>query len=252
MSNSTSTASERFLADGHVVLTGFLPPQELRELEQQLDRYIAEIVPTLPDTDAFFHERGKPETLKQLQHMAGDPFFADFPRRARWQEMAETLLGEPVIGQGCEWFNKPPGCDHPTPPHQDNYYFCLEPPNVVTFWLALDVINQENGCLRVVPGSHRRGIRPHARTQVLGFSQGITDYNDQDRRQEHAVVLQPGDLSAHHGELIHRADPNHSARPRRAFAIVYRGESCQRNPQAYERYQQQVRAQHSAMGLDDG
>jgi len=39
-----------------------------------------------------------------------------------------------VQGDAPEWFNKPPATNHITPPHQDNYYFCLEPPNVVTIW----------------------------------------------------------------------------------------------------------------------
>ena len=91
-----------------------------------------------------------------------------------------------------EWFNKPPGTDSPTPPHQDNYYFCLRPPSVLTIWLALDPVDEENGCLRYVAGSHRQGIRAHARSNILGFSQGISDYGDEDRAREVVVRLQAG------------------------------------------------------------
>ena len=149
-----------------------------------------------------------------------------------------------------EWFNKPPGTNHVTPPHQDNYYFCLAPSNVVTIWLAMDSVDAENGCLRYVDGSHRNGFRKHAKSNILGFSQGITDYTPDDFTHEIAVPLQPGDAVAHHGMTIHRADANMSAtRHRRSFAMVFRGVSCQRDEAAFARYQAAAKQQHAEMGL---
>jgi phytanoyl-CoA hydroxylase len=242
-----------FDARGFVVVRQFLPGEDLQELQRQLERYVREVVPSLPDSAAFYHDRSRPETLKQLQHMSVDDFFERYRRQPRWKALAEALVGEPAEAQEPEWFNKPPGTEHPTPPHQDNFYFCLRPPNVVTLWLALDRIDEQNGCLRYVPGSHLQGLRPHAATSVLGFSQGITDFGPQDIEREVALRLEPGDLLVHHGETIHRADPNRSnTRQRRAFAMVFRGASCQRDPEAYARYEQAMRAQHEQMGLRTG
>jgi len=239
-----------FDRNGFCVVRGFLNGAALAELTDNLDRYIRDVVPTLPDSAAFFQDRRRPETLKQLQHMGCDPYFDRYQRNEQWNALAESLIGEPVQCQQPEWFNKPPGAEHPTPPHQDNFYFCLRPPNVLTLWLALDAVDEENGCLRYVAGSHLRGIRPHNPTAVLGFSQGVSDYGPADQQHEHTVCLQPGDLVAHHGETIHRADANQSAdRQRRAFAIVFRGVSCQRDAAAYQRYQKSLRRQHEGMGL---
>ncbi|HVK16114.1 MAG TPA: phytanoyl-CoA dioxygenase family protein [Fimbriiglobus sp.] len=239
-----------FDRDGFVVIPGFLPSEELGELKQNLDRYTREIVPTLPDADAFYEDRSRPETLKQLQRMGRDPYFAAYIRNPRWVALTETLLGEPAVADQPEWFNKPPGTHHVTPPHQDNFYFCLTPPSVLTVWLALDAVDAENGCLRYVAGSHRRGFRPHARSKVLGFSQGITDYSADDFTRERAVPLSPGDAVAHHGMTIHRADANLSAtRHRRSFALVFKGESCRRDQAAYDRYLSSAREQHQEMGL---
>jgi phytanoyl-CoA hydroxylase len=234
---------------GFVIVRGFLPPADLAELSAQLDRYIREVVPGLPDSDAFYVDRARPETLKQMQHMGHDPFFRDYTRHPRWLALARALVGEDVEAQEPEWFNKPPGTSSPTPPHQDNYYFNLTPPHVVTVWLALDPVDAENGCLRYVAGSHRRGIRPHGRSEILGFSQGIVDHGPEDREREVEVHLAPGDAVAHHGETIHRADPNRSARQRRAFAMVFRGLSCRRDEEAFARYRQALQAQHQALGL---
>lgn len=116
--------------------------------------------------------------------------------------------------------------------------------------MALDRVDAENGCLRYVPGSHRKGFRTHGASPVLGFSQGITDYGPEDEAAEIAIHLDPGDVTAHHGMLIHRAEPNNApTRNRRAFAMVFRGQNCQRDEQAFARYQAACKAQHQAMGL---
>jgi len=236
--------------DGFVVVRRWLAPEAFAELNQNLDRYIREVVPGLPDGDAFYQDRSRPETLKQLQHMEQDPYFAAYRTNPAWVELAESLLGESARADGVEWFNKPHGTRHVTPPHQDNFYFCLRPPQVLTIWLALDSVDEENGCLRYVRGSHHQGVRPHQRTSTLGFSQEIADYGEADRAAEVAVPLEPGDAVIHHGDTIHRADANQSAtRDRRSFAMVFRGASCGRDEAAYARYLEAAKAQRAEMGL---
>lgn len=235
---------------GFVVIRNFLNSDEFAALQTELERYIRDVVPHLPDGDAFYQDKSRPETLKQLQHMAGDRFFDSYRRHPRWQQLADALVGETSTADAPEWFNKPPGTQHVTPPHQDNYYFCLTPPHVVTIWLALDDVDTENGCLRYVAGSHLRGFRPHARSNILGFSQGITDFSHEDFTREVPVLLQPGDAVAHHGMTVHRADANLSpVRQRRSFAMVFRGGSCERDTDAYARYLAAARSQHAELGL---
>src|SRR5947209_1891676 len=239
-----------FDRDGFVIVPQLLGRDEFSALCANLDRYIREVVPTLPDRGAFYVDKSRPETLKQMQHMGGDSYFRDYPKHPTWVALAEALLGEEAQAQEPEWFNKAPGTESPTPPHQDNYYFNLKPPSVLTIWMALDPVDEENGCLRYVAGSHRRGIRPHDRSNVLGFSQGVTDYGPDDAAREVKICLQPGDVAVHHGQTIHRADPNRSAtRNRRAFAMVFKGVSCRRDEEAYARYQAALRTQHQMMGL---
>lgn len=243
-------AKQTFDRDGFVVVRQFLDQNELAELAAQLDRYIRDVVPGLSDAHAFYQDRSRPETLKQMQFMNVDRFFAGYTAHPKWRTLAETLVGEAATCESPEWFNKPPGVDHPTPPHQDNYYFNLAPPNVVTIWLALDQVGEENGCLRYLPGSHLRGFRPHARSNVLGFSQAITDFGPQDEAAERKIHFAPGDAVAHHGMTIHRAEPNRSPTlNRRAFAMVFKGVSCRRDEARFARYQQSARAQHESMGL---
>ena len=237
-----------FARDGWVIIRNFLSPQEVAELEQNLCRYIDQIVPGLLPPDALYETKGRPETLKHMQFMhKNDAFFAEFDRRNQYKGLAETLLGMPAVSQGVQYFNKPAGIGKQTPPHQDGYYFSLVPSESLTLWFALDEVNEENGCLRYVPGSHKKGSRPHDLTSVLGFSQGIADWSKQDEVREVKATAQPGDLLAHHCDTIHRADANLSPRSRRAVAIVFFAAQACTDPQARARYMESLRKQRATL-----
>ena len=126
----------------------------------------------------------------------------------------------------------------------------LEPCRALTMWMALDDVDEENGCVRYVRGSHTRGMRPHGRTETLGFSQGITDFGQAlDARDEVACPARPGDLLAHHALTIHRADANASAtRTRRALGFIYYGESALENLAAHEAYQAKLTTEMELAG----
>src|SRR3954454_185780 len=120
-------AKDQFDRDGFVIVPGLLSADDLTELVANLDRYIREVVPRLPDRDAFYVDKSRPETLKQLQHMEGDPFFRDYGKHPAWLGMTRALMCEYVEAMSAEWFDTPPGTESATPPHQDNYYFNLKP-----------------------------------------------------------------------------------------------------------------------------
>ena len=97
----------------------------------------------------------------------------------------------------------------------------------VTCWLALDAVDEENGCLRYVRGTGAAEFRPHAFSDVMGFSQRLVDYTAADVAAEFAVRASPGDLVMHTSSAVHRAGSNKSAsRHRRALGAssVHAGE----------------------------
>jgi len=240
----------QFETDGFLVLRQFLPADEFEQLTKNLERYLREVVPTLPDAHAYYQDRTRPETLSQLQKMDVDPYFKAYPSNRHWLEAAEALLGEAVEAQTAEWFNKPPGTEHPTPPHQDNFYWKLDPPQAISMWLALDHVDEENGCLHYVRGSHRVPLRPHGPTSVIGFSLGVSDYGPADAAQEVPIRMAPNDLAIHHGDLIHRAGPNRSAtRSRRAFAMNVNGASARADEAALAEYRASMQAHYKRQGL---
>ncbi|MEX0642876.1 MAG: phytanoyl-CoA dioxygenase family protein [Pirellulales bacterium] len=225
---------------GYVALRGFLSSEEVTALHTNVARYISDIVPTLPREQVFYEKMGANETLKQLQRMHNyDEYFHQFFTKGKFPALAGTLLRDEVVPINLQYFNKPAGVGQPTPPHQDGYYFMLKPCEALTMWLALDDVDEENGCVRYVAGSHRRGIRPHGRTQTLGFSQAITDFpQPSDEADEIAFPAKPGDLLVHHALTIHRAEGNRSShRSRRALGFIYYAKRAEVDEAAQAEYQ---------------
>lgn len=245
------TNKKNFDQDGFVHLPCFLTNLQVVELQKAVERYILEIVPQLNQSEVFFDNPEKPETLKQLQRMEQDPFFANYSRHSHWNKTASEFLGEPVEVLGVEYFNKPPKTKHKTPPHQDNHYFCLAPPQVLTIWVALDYIDDENGCIHYVRGSHTLPVRQHRLSSTLGFSQCIPDYSQSDMDSESKFTCQPGDAVIHHGNTIHRAGPNLTKnRQRRALAMVFRGKSASRDYQRFNTYLESSNQQQASFGIE--
>ena len=249
--STSDDALSRFRSRGFVALPQFVCDHDLRDLLGHVDRFIRDIVPGLPPEHVFYEDRRDASTLKQIQQMGEhDPWFYNLLNVGRFRETAEILLHGPVVPKNMQYFNKPPSVGQLTPPHQDGYYFMLDPCEAVTMWLALDDVDEENGCVRYVPGSHRRGQRKHARTTTLGFSQGIVDYpTESDRQIEVAIPARPGDLLVHDAMTIHRADGNRSpVRSRRALGLIYYSERAQEDTKAHAAYQRALAEDMKAAG----
>ncbi len=242
---------QEFNADGVVAFREFVAGDALAELTAHVERFIREIVPTMPIDHVFYEDKSDRSTLKQLQRLGeNDPWFDDLFQAGAFREIAEVLLDGPVVPKNLQYFCKPPGVGRATPAHQDGYYFMLDPCEAVTMWLALDEVDDENGCVWYVPGSHRDGIRDHSRTSTLGFSQGIADYpTEDDRQREVAMPARPGDLLVHHALTIHRAGANRSTtRQRRALGFVYFSERAKVDIEARDAYQKKLASEMRAAG----
>jgi phytanoyl-CoA hydroxylase len=243
-------ARSQFDTDGFATVRSFVSREEVDEINGEIERYIADVIPTLPPEQAFYEIKGNPSSLKQLPRLdQHDEYFRQFHRHPRMGDLAAHLLGCDVVGRDLQWFNKPPELGKPTPAHQDGFYDKIEPIEMVNMWLALDPADEQNGCVRYVAGSFKRGLREHTSSGTLGFSQGIADYGPDDWAREVRLFAEPGDAIAHHCMTIHRADPNDSTtRSRVAMVMVYRGSSAKVDEAWHARHHEEIRRQHEAMG----
>lgn len=218
---SMQQTKEHFDKHGFAVVPGFLNAEQVAEIEKGIQDYIADDLPNLPAETAFYEDKAKPETLFRLQGLHNLPYFHDILHGPRTVDLAKLLLDDDVNVQNIQMFGKAPRVGNETPAHQDGYYWMLEPNEGLTMWIALDDCDDENGCIRYVDGSHKLGVRPHGKSEVFGFSQGLLGYSDGDRAKEVKIHAKPGDLIVHHALTIHRADGNPSDRRRWALGLVY-------------------------------
>lgn len=106
--------------------------------------------------------------------------------------------------------------------HQDfSYWTWTQPMQHLTCWIALDDVDEANGCLHYIPGSHHWGLLERtglagdmdAVRQVLSPSQ-IVQFE-----QRQPIILKKGEASFHHPLMMHGSYENTSDRPRRATVI---------------------------------
>lgn len=236
-----------FAEEGYVALRPLFDADKMAEINAELDRYIAEVMPTMPVEEVYFEDREDRSTLKQMQKLSvHDAYFRELMENSVIRDLASSVMGERAVPQNLQYFNKPAGIGQPTPPHQDGYYFHLAPCKAVTGWLALEPVDEENGCIHYVRGSHKAGgFRPHGRSNVLGFSQGLTDFGTEDDTAN--TVSFPGDAGTflmHDAHVIHWAGPNRSPdRSRRALGFVYFGESARIDEASKAAYKARLEAE---------
>lgn len=138
-------------------------------------------------------------------------------------DAVEQVIGPNILCWGSSFFTKNAHDPSYVSWHQDSTYWGLEPPDVVTAWIALSESVPENGAMRVVPRSHLADQLPHrdtfAKDNLLSRGQEIAVTVDD--KSTITLALQPGEMSLHHVRLVHGSEANPSARRRIGFAIRY-------------------------------
>ncbi|XP_035525346.1 probable alpha-ketoglutarate-dependent hypophosphite dioxygenase [Morone saxatilis] len=108
--------------------------------------------------------------------------------------------------------------------HQDMRYWGIAGGPVLSVWLALDDSQEENGALRVIPGSHCAGMLPHRQAIRSGNMLSVNQEIPEELVQDDKAVLCPllaGQMSIHDGLLVHASDPNTSQKRRCGLVIRY-------------------------------
>lgn len=139
-------------------------------------------------------------------------------------DVVETILGPNILVWDASFIIKEPNDEGRFTWHQDLTYWGLSPKEgVVSTWLALSPSTAQSGCMKVVPGTHSRGILPHRDTfepdNMLSRGQALAVEIDDSQAVD--VLLEPGQMSMHHTHLFHRSAPNRSADRRIGFNVQY-------------------------------
>jgi non-heme Fe2+,alpha-ketoglutarate-dependent halogenase len=147
----------------------------------------------------------------------------DLVRHPRILDSVEDIIGPDILCWGSSFFIKEKRNPGFVSWHQDSTYWGLDPPDIITAWVAFTDSNAVNGAMRVIPGTHKLDQVPHRDTFAVEnlLSRGQEIMVDVDESQAAMLELQAGEMSLHHVRLIHGSDPNPSDDRRIGFAIRY-------------------------------
>jgi hypothetical protein len=167
------------------------------------------------------HPTVRPEALGHTL-VANDPFWVRLVSEAALLDIAEQFVGPNIALFASAYISKPPRDGQPVLWHQDGSYWPLDPMKVVTLWLAIDDSTRENGCMRVIPGSHHTDLAPILpRTDVANALSSGMDESLVGESKAVDVVLRAGDVSVHHPNIVHGSRANYSDRRRCGLTIRY-------------------------------
>jgi len=193
--------------DGYVILREVLDLDLLAAANQHVDWLLARHPDLRPD---------------QLGHTLArrDPFWYRLVSDRRLLDLAEIFLGPDIALFATHYICKEPGTGRKVLWHQDGAFWPLEPVNVITMWVALTDSRTDNGCLKVVPGSHKNSLLDmvEAHEDAVLPSEIPVEVDERDAVE---LELAPGDVSVHHPNIFHGSDANLTDRWRRGLTIRY-------------------------------
>ena len=150
------------------------------------------------------------------------PWVYEMVSDSRVLDAVEGVIGPNILAWESAWFVKFPHDKSFVSWHQDGVYWGLHPPKVTTAWVALCQSIPENGCMQVMPGTHKVDFQhkdTYAQDNALSRGQELAVQVDQTKAVN--LVLQPGEMSLHHVGVAHGSGANNSDHPRIGIAIRY-------------------------------
>jgi ectoine hydroxylase-related dioxygenase (phytanoyl-CoA dioxygenase family) len=197
-----------YAENGFVIPDFRLPMETIEAIRRDHDRLIAkhpEFVDYCPTVLAY------------------DLTFLNYARVPEIADMVEQILGPDFALWNSSFFAKPAFKGRKTPWHQDGEYWPIRPVATCTVWIAVDEATTENGCLRVIRGSHKaRRLFRHATNEAknLTLNQELVP-EEYDERDAVDLVLQCGQISLHDVFLVHGSEANTSPKPRRGMTLRF-------------------------------
>lgn len=216
--------AQTYTDSGYAIINGVIPPDQLHDLREVTDSVI-EQARSLDRSNRRFdlepgHTSDTPMVRRINDPVTAHPLFDELMRSGMLLDLVSALVGPDIRFQGNKLNTKSGGGGSAVEWHQDFAFYPHTNDDLLAVGIALDDSTLENGCLMVVPGSHRGPVLDHHHDGVFA---GAVSPSRSDIDLEQAVPLEvsAGDISIHHVKLVHGSAPNRSARQRRLLLFQY-------------------------------
>jgi phytanoyl-CoA hydroxylase len=246
ISASTTVQAAAFARDGMAVVRGFLEPERCAELRGLV---VADLEPVVgpAEFEADVGYPGAPESREALGGNTPRRLLSAYARAVAYRELAtgtsvaEQLQALQASPEGVEdpWMlsqchhncvmTKYPSYSSATLWHQDIRYWSFDVPELISMWVALGEERNDNGALRLIPGSHAIDIDRGRLDRNLFLRPELTE-NQSLIAQAQVVELEPGDALFFHCRAFHAAGPNRAVDPKLSCVFTYHRQSNQAIP----------------------
>ena len=222
--------------NGYVVLRGLLQPTDLKVWTERLDAIIHGRV-DLADGMIVMRDvmvakgavsvTSREKAIAKLQDFGGDPVLFSYVTEPRILDIVEALIGPDIATIHNMLINKPPGVDGRHPLHQDLLYFPFRPADsIVASWTALEPCTRANGCLVVVPGTHKGELLEHDYPDWEYVNHAYFGARVGAHPERVHLEMDPGDTVFFHPVLLHGSGTNRTDGFRRAISAHYASAAC--------------------------
>ena len=216
----TSEQIEFYRENGYVSVEGILSADEVSDLRRVTDDFVEQSRQFSEHTDVFdlepSHTPQDPRVRRiknpNLQHAVYDRTL----RHEGILDIVERLIGPGIRYQSTKLNMKNPAHGSPVEWHQDWGFYPHTNDNILAVGVAIDAMSLDNGCLLVVPGSHRGKVHRHSEN---GFFVGAVTDTVIDKAAATPVTVGAGGISIHHVRTLHASAPNTSSAPRRLMLL---------------------------------
>jgi phytanoyl-CoA hydroxylase len=236
----TPADREHYESQGYLVVPKLFSTDELAPVHEQFLRVVNGETPPAQDmlvmkdvmvAKGAVTPGSAAEAIAKVQDFHHDPvLFGQYSTHPRMLDWVEAFVGPDVKSIHSMLINKPPNVDGRHPLHQDLVYFPFRPADaIVATWTALEPVTRENGCLVVVPGSHRGELIDHANMDWEHVNAGYFGAVGVGAQTERVhVECQPGDMVLFHPMVLHGSGRNRTQGFRRAISCHYANSQCER------------------------
>lgn len=222
--------SAQFKEEGYVVARGVVKSAALEALTNELDGWIEEsraqqgnYGQTMDNKARFDLEAGHSAEAPKLRRVANPVDISEAYQNALWHgpivDLMSELLGPNVKFHHCKINIKLPGMGTRVEYHQDHPYDPHTNSSMATMLLLLDDMSEENGCLRVVPGSQREHHSHYRNGNFTGAT--APELFEQFDRTSIPIIGEAGDVCVIDTWTVHGGGPNRSDKPRRLLICDY-------------------------------
>jgi phytanoyl-CoA hydroxylase len=219
---------QAFYADqGYLAFPELLSSMELLDLRTALADVLHESEGLTETNDKFSvtqTDDGTWSVRRIFNPIAHHPKFHDLVFNPKILDVVENLIGPNIQLHHTKLNLKPPSNREARFEwHQDYPFFPHTNFDLLAVMIYLDDSTEENGCLTIVPGSHKWGPRNHLFAKDGAFSSQLEDRSVVDDPTRWLKVPVPaGGMELHHCNMLHSSTANRGTRPRSAMVIQYR------------------------------